>query len=155
MSVSILIVDDHEIVRQGIRSLLQGRPQWKICGEAGDGREAVRLAQELKPDAIILDVTMPVMGGLTAAHEITKCNPACRVLIFTMHDSPTLGKFAQRSGAHGLVVKSQASRQLIKALEAVLSGETFFPSEDEVRSSESQDVVTLVPKSPPRTNKTV
>lgn len=129
MSVRILIVDDHEIVRQGIRSLLQTRPHWEICGEAGDGREAVRLAKELRPDAIILDVTMPVMGGLGAASEITKSNPACRVLIFTVDDSATLGKFAQRSGAQGLVVKSRAAQDLVEALETVLAGGTFFRNE--------------------------
>lgn len=131
MSVRILIVDDHEIVRQGIRSLLQTRPHWEICGEAGDGREAVRLAEELKPDAIVLDVTMPVMSGLGASDAITKCNPACKVLIFTVDDSATLGKFARRSGAQGLVLKSRAAQDLVEALETVLAGKTFFRSQDE------------------------
>jgi DNA-binding NarL/FixJ family response regulator len=127
MPVRILIVDDHEIVRNGIRSILQARPQWEICGEAADGHEAVTLAKELQPDVIILDVTMPVMGGLAAASQILQANRAVRVLIFTMHESMTLSKLVQKSGAQGLVVKSQASKNLIHALEKVLAGETFFP----------------------------
>ena len=127
MAVRILIVDDHEIVRQGIRSILQARPQWEICGEGADGYEAVNLAKELQPDIIILDVTMPVMGGLAAASQILQANRDARVLIFTMHESMTLSKLVQKSGAQGLVVKSQASKNLIHALEKVLAGETFFP----------------------------
>ncbi len=138
MSVRILIVDDHEIVRQGIRSILQARPQWEICGEAGDGHEAVSLAKKLQPDAIILDVTMPVMGGLAAASQILQFNRDVRVLIFTMHESTTLSKLVQKSGSHGLVVKSQASRNLIQALEKLLAGETFFPADtaEQYRASE-------------------
>jgi len=129
MAVKILIVDDHDVVRQGLRSLLGARPQWEICGEAGDGREAVRLAQQLEPDVIILDVSMPVLGGLGAALEITGCNPACKILIVTMHKSVTLAAFARRSGAKGLVLKSRATQDLVLALETVLAGETFFPQE--------------------------
>jgi DNA-binding NarL/FixJ family response regulator len=140
MPVKILIVDDHEIVRQGIRSILQARPHWEICGEAGDGQEAIRLAKELHPDAVILDVTMPVMGGLAAAVQIVQLNFDAKVLIFTMHDSTTLIKLVQQSGAHGLVLKSQAGHNLVKALEAVLSGQTFFPSNEEGLSRELEKV---------------
>jgi DNA-binding NarL/FixJ family response regulator len=126
MSVRILIVDDHEIVRNGIRSILQA--------------EAVSLAKELHPDAVILDVTMPVMGGLAAASQILQFNRDVRVLIFTMHESTTLSKLVQKSGAQGLVVKSQASRNLIQALEKLLAGETFFPVESGDRYQESKGV---------------
>jgi DNA-binding NarL/FixJ family response regulator len=133
MAVRILIVDDHEIVRHGIRSILQARPHWEICGEGADGHEAVSLAKELQPDVIILDVTMPVMGGLAAASQILHANRNARILIFTMHESMTLSKLVQKSGAHGLVVKSQASKNLIQALETILAGDTFFPQQHSER----------------------
>jgi DNA-binding NarL/FixJ family response regulator len=130
MPVRILIVDDHEVVRQGVRSILLARPQWEICGEASDGHEAVRLAANLQPDAIIMDVTMPVMGGLAAASRILQSKSNTKVLIFTMHESPTLAKLVHKLGAQGFVVKSQATRYLVKALETVLAGDTFFPSDE-------------------------
>ena len=127
MPIRILIVDDHEIVRQGVRTLLaNNRPHWQVCGEARDGREAILLAAELKPDAIILDVTMPVMGGLNAAQVILEADRDAKVLIFTMQESRTLSKLVQQSGAHGFVLKSQAARDLIVALDKVLAGGTFF-----------------------------
>jgi two-component system, NarL family, invasion response regulator UvrY len=126
VSVKILIVDDHGVVRVGIRRLVESRREWEVCGEAADGLEGVRLAADLNPDAIVMDVTMPVMGGLAAAAEIARLNPAAKILIFTVHDSPTLAKFAQRSGAHGLVVKSRASTDLLTALDQLLAGRTFF-----------------------------
>lgn len=125
----ILIVDDHEIVREGIRTLLgRSRPDWEICGEARDGEEAIRLASELKPSVVILDVTMPTMSGLDAAPHIVHAHGGCPVLIFTMHDSERFVAEVQRIGAQGYVLKSQASRDLVKAIEAILAGGTFFPS---------------------------
>ena len=99
----ILIADDHEVVRQGVRSILQARPQWEICGEASDGQEAVRLATDLRPDVIIMDVTMPVMGGLAAASRILQRSSNAKVLIFTMHESPTLAKLVLKLGAQGFL----------------------------------------------------
>src|ERR1700681_2561990 len=97
----ILIADDHEIVRRGIRMILQARPEWEICGEAKDGREAVQLAKELDPDVIILDVSMPVMGALLAADDILLMNPKIRILIFTMDESKALSILVERCGARG------------------------------------------------------
>ena len=90
MSVKILIVDDHGAVRLGVRQLVESCRDWKICGEAADGLEGVRMAAQLQPDAIVMDVTMPVMGGLAAAAEIARLNPAAKILIFTVHESATL-----------------------------------------------------------------
>jgi DNA-binding NarL/FixJ family response regulator len=122
----ILIADDHEIVRRGIRMILQARPEWEICGEAKDGREAVQLAKELDPDVIILDVSMPVMGGLLAADDILRLNTKIKILIFTMDESKALRILVQRCGARGFVVKSQAADVLVEALDRLLAGDTFF-----------------------------
>jgi len=131
----ILIADDHEIVRKGIRTMLQVRPGWEICGEAKDGREAIQLAKELNPDIIILDVSMPVLGGLGAADDILRMNPKIKILIFTMDESKTLRTLVQRCGARGLVVKSQASEVLVQALDKLLAGSTFFSAIPELQPS--------------------
>lgn len=128
MAVKILIADDHEIVRQGIRRVLEAKPEWKICGEAANGQEAVRMAQELTPDVIIMDVTMPVMSGFEAADEISRLPIGSRVLFFTMHDAGSMAGSVRRSGAQGYVVKTRAAQDLIQALERLLNGGTFFDS---------------------------
>lgn len=128
MAVSILLADDHEVVRQGLRSILKSKPDWEICGEAENGREAVSYTAELKPDIVILDVTMPVMSGLEATQEIAKLALNTRVLIFTMHDSNSLVAAVRKAGAKGCVLKSRASRDLIRAIEALLDGGTFWSS---------------------------
>jgi len=126
--VKILIADDHEIVRQGIRRVLEVKPEWEICGEASNGQEAVRMAQELSPDIIIMDVTMPVMSGFEAADEISRLPVGSRVLFFTMHDAGSMAGSVRKSGAQGYVVKSRAAQDLVQALERLLKGGTFFDS---------------------------
>jgi two-component system nitrate/nitrite response regulator NarL len=127
MTAKILIVDDHEIVREGIRTLLtRSRPHWEICGEATNGQLAIEAVKALKPDVIILDVTMPVMSGLEAAPRINALRLGCRVLIFTMHQSDTFIAEVRNAGAQGYVVKSQAARDLIFAIDRLLAGGTFF-----------------------------
>ena len=127
MSNKILIVDDHEIVRQGIRMILSNsRPDLQICGEAKNGQEAIDAIREIEPDLVILDISMPVMSGLEAARRISRMRLASRVLVFTMHESLGLIKEVQASGAHGYVIKSQAARDLILAIDALLAGGTFF-----------------------------
>jgi DNA-binding NarL/FixJ family response regulator len=121
-----LIVDDHEVVRKGVRSVLQrSRPEWEICGEATDGHEAIQAAQHLKPDVVILDVTMPNMNGLEATPKIVKLSKS-RVLIFTMHESERIANEVRAAGAHGYVQKSQAGRDLVIAIDSILAGGTFF-----------------------------
>jgi DNA-binding NarL/FixJ family response regulator len=120
------VVDDHEIVRQGVRHILETQDQWEVAGEAANGEEAIRLNGELKPDAIIMDITMPVLSGLEATNEITKANPESKVLIFTMHESPSLLRPVQRVGARGLLTKSRAGRELTTALQAIIAGQTYF-----------------------------
>jgi DNA-binding NarL/FixJ family response regulator len=127
MSARILIVDDHEVIRKGVRSvLLRARPEWEICGEASDGKQAIEAVLRLEPDVVILDVTMPTMSGLQAAPQIAKLAPGCRILIFTMHESERITNDVRAAGAHGYVQKSQAGRDLIVAIDALLAGGTFF-----------------------------
>jgi DNA-binding NarL/FixJ family response regulator len=127
MTNRILIVDDHEIVREGIRNLVgRARPEWEICGEAKNGKEAIEAVKSLRPDVVILDVSMPVMSGLEAAPHIVRLGFNSRVLIFTMHESERLAAEVRSTGAHGYVVKSQAARDLILAVERLLDGGTFF-----------------------------
>jgi two-component system nitrate/nitrite response regulator NarL len=136
MTPRILIVDDHEIVREGIRTLLsRSRPEWEIVGEAVNGQLAIDAVKNLKPDVVILDVTMPVMSGLEAAPRIVALSTGTRILIFTMHQSETFVSEVRSAGAQGYVVKSQASRDLILAIDALLSGGTFFSPNDIASSS--------------------
>lgn len=113
-------------MREGLRRILESRIDWEVCGEASNGQEALRLTKELKPDAIIMDITMPVMSGLEATREITKSSPDSKVLILTMHDPKALLLPIQHSGAKGALNKSQAGSDLRNALEAILAGQTYF-----------------------------
>ena len=129
-------MDDHEIVREGIRTLIaRSRPQWEICGEARDGEEALEAVRALKPDVVILDITMPKMSGLEAAPRIANLGLGCRVLIFTMHDSERLSSEVRQAKAQGLVLKSQAARDLIRAVDRLLNGGTFFVSQPDIAPS--------------------
>ena len=129
MAVRIVIVDDHEIVREGIRTLIaKSRPEWVVCGEAENGVQAVETCKTLRPDIMILDITMPVMSGLEAASRITRLGLGCRLLMFTMHESQRLSSEVRQAGAQGVVLKSQAARDLIRAIDLLLAGGTFFGS---------------------------
>jgi len=99
---------------------------WEIVGEAANGQEAVRLSKELRPDAIVMDITMPVMGGLEATTEIMNSDPGAKVLIFTMHDHPNLLMPVRSAGAKGLLTKSRAMHELTHALQAIIAGQTYF-----------------------------
>lgn len=134
----ILLVDDHEVILEGIRNLLErsGR-EGEICGMAHNGQEGVELARNLKPDVIVLDISMPVMNGIEAAKSITQNDENAKVVLFTMHDSIGVENEAREAGARGLVVKSQASKSLVRAIEAVLGGKTFFRELPEGESSEN------------------
>ena len=105
MGFRVLVVDDHEIVRRGVCSLLQGRTDWEICGEAADGREAVQKARQLKPDAVILDIGLPGLNGLDVARQILIENGAIKILILTLHDSDQVMRDVLRAGAQGFLLK--------------------------------------------------
>lgn len=124
----ILIADDHEIVRGGVRNLVESQPGYVCCGEAKSGREAVRMAEQLQPDVAIVDVTMPEMNGIEAARQILKLCPETKVLVFTVHDAEQVVVEIFRIGAHGYVLKSDAGSQLLQAIECVLGGRHYFSS---------------------------
>jgi len=124
--IRILIADDHEVVRRGLRDLLQAEANWEISGEASTGQEAVEMAGRLKPDIVVLDISMPHSNGLEAARQILKSGSETKVLIFTMHDSRQAVEEMVRIGAHGYVLKSEAARCLVTAVEALHQGHTFL-----------------------------
>jgi len=127
-SVRILIADDHEVVRRGVCALLEAHPGWRICAEAAEGREAVEKATLLRPDVAILDVGMPGLNGLEAARQIREASPLSEVLILTMHESEQLIREVIAAGARGYVLKSDAGRDLVKAVEAMSHHKAFFTS---------------------------
>jgi DNA-binding NarL/FixJ family response regulator len=124
----ILIADDHEIVRRGIRDLIEKHPGWQVCGEAKDGRDAVSRACALKPDLVLLDIGMPNLNGLDAARQIAATCPLTRVLILTVHDSEQVIREVLAVGARGFLLKSDAGRDLVSAVEALQRHGTFFTS---------------------------
>lgn len=126
MTVSILIADDHDVVRRGVKSLLQTRPGWEVCAEAADGRTAVELAKKLKPQIAILDVTMPGLGGIEATRQILAARPRTEILILTMHESEELVEEILEAGARGFVLKTDTSRDLLRAVVALSEHRPFL-----------------------------
>jgi len=122
----ILIADDHELVRQGLHTLLETQPGWQVVGEAKDGAEAVKKSAALKPDIIVLDIGMPQLNGLGAIRKIAKVLPGAKILILSMHESDSLVREVLEAGARGYVTKSSASRELVSAVEALQRGKTYF-----------------------------
>jgi DNA-binding NarL/FixJ family response regulator len=125
MTIRILVVDDHPIVRQGLKTLLEGHSGWRVIGEASDGAEALEKAGELNPDVMVLDVTMPRMNGLEACRLLRRQFPELEILFVTQHDSPQMMREALEAGARGYVVKSNAARDLLAAVEAVSQHRVF------------------------------
>ncbi len=122
----ILIADDHEVVRRGIRTLLETHSEWEICGEAATVQEAIAKAARLRPDMVLLDITMPDTTGLEAIPEMLKAQPKVKILVLTMHDSGQMASRVLAAGASGLVLKSDAARDLILALEAIGKNKAFL-----------------------------
>jgi DNA-binding NarL/FixJ family response regulator len=125
--VRILIADDHPVVRRGVCSILESRKDLIVCGEARNGEEAIQKAAELKPDLVILDVTMPVLDGLSAAKRIIASTPL-PILILSMHAGEEIVRLAKSAGARGYINKVQIAESLLKAVDTLMAGGTFFPS---------------------------
>jgi len=128
MSFRIFIADDHEVVRKGLAALLQAEAGYEICGEASDGRAAMEKIRELKPDVSILDIGMPGLNGLEATRQIIKDDPRAKVLILTLHDSDQVVREVLNAGARGFLLKSDAARDLVVAVEALRRDKTYFTS---------------------------
>jgi len=126
-TVRIFVADDHEVVRKGL-SVLLAEAGWEICGEAADGREATEKVRELKPDVIFLDIGMPGLNGLEATRQIMRDDPRARVLILTLHDSDQVVREVLNAGARGFLLKSDAARDLVVAVDAVRRDKTYFTS---------------------------
>jgi DNA-binding NarL/FixJ family response regulator len=124
----ILIADDHEVVRHGIRSILTAQPGWEVCGEAVDGRDAVSKAEALTPDIIVMDIGMPKLNGLEATRQILKNRESARILILTMYETEQIVGDVLAAGARGYLLKSDAGRDLVAAIEALQRNRTFFTS---------------------------
>jgi DNA-binding NarL/FixJ family response regulator len=122
----ILVADDHEIVRRGLVSLIKSHPDWEVCAEADNGRQAVEKAEQSKPDIAILDIGMPVLNGLEATRQILREHPGVRVLILTITDTDQAVKAVLDAGARGFILKSDAARDLVTAVEALAQNKTFF-----------------------------
>jgi DNA-binding NarL/FixJ family response regulator len=125
--IRAILVEDHTIVREGLRPLLESRGI-RIVGEAGDGLEAVKLAKECKPELIIMDLMLPRLGGIEAARRIHKLLPAAKIIILTIHDEPPFVYKALDAGANGYLVKESPFDELIEAIEKVMRGETYISS---------------------------
>jgi DNA-binding NarL/FixJ family response regulator len=147
--VRILIADDHELFRRGVAAELTQVPGWIVAAEAVNGRDAVAMAEELKPDIVVLDLTMPELNGLEAARRIISAEPSARILILTAHESEQLVREVLSAGARGYVLKSDAGRILVAALQALLDGRSFFTTRvarmvlDGYLRSESRDAAAL------------
>jgi DNA-binding NarL/FixJ family response regulator len=128
MPVRILIADDHQVVRTGLRALLESKTGWQVCAEASNGREAVEKAGQLKPDVAVLDIGMPLLNGVEATRQIRKLSPQTEILILTMHDSEQLVQEVLGAGAHGYILKDDADRNLIAAVDALHRHKPFLSS---------------------------
>jgi two-component system, NarL family, response regulator NreC len=146
MTTRVLLADDHAVLRSGLRLLLTSQNEYEVVGEASSGTETLTLAEQLQPDLILLDLSMPALGGLDALPTLRKLAPTGKILILTMHDDPQYLRQALKHGASGYVLKKAADTELLSAIRAVLRGEVYVhPSmtrvllEDMLPESKSSD----------------
>lgn len=124
----ILVADDHQVVRTGLRALLESKTGWQVCAEAANGREAVEKANECQPDVAVLDIGMPLLNGVEATRQIRKVSPNTEILILTMHDSEHMVQGVLEAGAHGYILKDDADRNLLAAVEALRRHKPYLSS---------------------------
>lgn len=125
-SVRILVADDHDLMRRGLKSLLETRPGWEVCAEANTGREAVNKASQLKPDVVVLDVCMPELNGVEAARQIRKNSPRTEILVLSVHHSDQLIRDVLEAGARGFLVKADSDSDLVTAVESLSNRKPYF-----------------------------
>jgi DNA-binding NarL/FixJ family response regulator len=116
----VLVVDDHAFIRRGVQSILHSFPEWELCGEADNGAEAVRLSDALKPEVIIMDISMPGLNGIEATRTIHRNHPETKVILLTLHENDELVRSAFRAGARGYLLKADAEKELVQALTEVV-----------------------------------
>jgi len=155
-ALKILIVDDHDILRRGLKELLNAKPGWEVCAEAKTGKEAVTLAEELKPHIVVMDISMPDLNGLEAARRIHKALPKAGILILTMHFSDQLVREVIETGARGYILKSDADRDLVTAVDCLANRRTFFTSRasEMLLGGQAAPIANLEPKLPLRSRLT-
>lgn len=147
----ILLADDHDLTRAGLRYLIEKQKDWSVCGEASNGRMAVELAEQLRPDVAILDMTMPELNGVEATRQILKKIPQARILLYTMHETESIITDALDAGASGIVLKSDAGENIVSAVTSIAKGRRFFTShvaETVVEAYLSKGTATTGPASP-------
>jgi DNA-binding NarL/FixJ family response regulator len=125
-TVRILLADDHTLVREGLRKIIEAQPGWEVIGEAADGRQAVRQALDLKPDLVVMDLAMPQLGGVDAIQQIVRRLPAVRILVLSMHADEVYVTRALKAGAHGYLLKDSAGTDLLRAVTALVQQKSFF-----------------------------
>jgi DNA-binding NarL/FixJ family response regulator len=142
----IVVVDDHAVVRRGVRALLESQPGWEVSAEATTGREAVDVAKRLQPDIVVMDLSLPELNGLDATRQVLKESPRTEVLVLTMHHSEELARNVLQAGARGYILKSDADESLIAAVESLRQHKPFLTSkvtefvlDDYLRRAEEQD----------------
>ena len=128
MPLRILVVDDHAVVRRGVRSLLESHEGWEVCGEATTGRDAVEQSRQLRPDVVVMDLSLPELNGLDATRQILKDAPETEVLVLTMHQSEELARDVLQAGARGYILKSDADENLIAAVDSLRQHKPFLTS---------------------------
>jgi len=131
----VLVVDDHAVIRRGVQGILGTYPEWDLCGEADNGQDAIRLAGELAPEVVIMDVSMPGMNGLEATRIIHDVLPETKVLLLTLHSSSEFVRSAFRAGARGYVLKSDAENELVRALNVVIGEGTYVSPAIDARAA--------------------
>ena len=147
----VLIVDDHAFIRRGVQTILHPFPEWEFCGEADNGTDAIRMAGELKPEVIIMDVSMPGLNGIEATRAICKAQPNVKIVLLTLHESSELVRSAFRAGARGYLLKTDAEQELVSALTAVIGEGTYISpriNEEVVKSVLGELTGTHSPSSP-------
>ncbi|HKD50012.1 MAG TPA: response regulator transcription factor [Candidatus Acidoferrum sp.] len=134
----ILVADDHQVVRTGLRTLLESKAGWQVCAEAANGREAVEKAGELHPDVAVLDIGMPLLNGVEATRQIRKVSPGTEILILSMHDSEHMIQGVLDAGAHGYILKDDADRNLLAAVESLRTHKPYLSSRASVAAAGAQ-----------------